>query len=768
MLNFAACGRWRRVCLVLISWIGFVNALQIRSLNCKDNKRRILWRGYYNNNEIFQERELSFAKNKWWKCPSPIEIVRKSLQIGRKAVVIGLPGLTLLPKAAFASGGGGALAPGPMRDALVLLACAAVIGPTLKNWGLSPILGFLSAGAVLGPGGLGAVSQVQTTKALAEIGVTIFLFEMGLGLSFERLNTLRREIFGLGVAQYFLTTAVLAISWFSLLPNALISTPGLTEKLIVSSALALSSSVFALQLLRDRDELSTSHGRSAFGVLLFQDLAVVPLLVALPILATSGVSSSAAHIVWTSLGLAGLKAAAALGFAELIGKRILDGLFYFAAKSRSQEAFLSVVLLTVLGMGAITDSLGLSKALGAFLAGVALSETRYRYQVEADVAPFRALLLGLFFVTAGFALDAKMLASKPLQILGLAFSIIFTKASVLFLLARIFRRLPSSDALRLSLLLAPGGEFTFVVLGSAAVFNVLPQGCCDLLQITTALTMASTPFLNTLAIKLAPIIDKLEAKLLGDKAPKLSDGAVLSQKKNPVVVCGYGRVGKVVCELLDAKFVDYVAFDLDPKKATDARAAGKPVFFGDLAQTEVLDYFKIGDAKLVVVAVSDQKAINRIVVGLRRKYPDLDIIARATDKQHQQRLNDVLGVVALVPAIPENSRLLSLPFAGSVLKALNYEDVDIIIEESRRSALGLYSGQQSATLIDEEQEALLEQLGLSATNNDQDDENGTIMQQGTNSTSVILDVVSLDNDSTTSVTGGDEKSTSSSSISRGV
>ena len=636
------------------------------------------------------------------------------------------------PIAVFASGGSGLMVAGPQRDALVLLACAALVTPILKNWGASPILGFLAVGAVLGPDALGVVSQIQTEKALAKLGVAIFLFEMGLGLSLERLSAMRREIFGLGVAQYAVSTVVLAAGGGLCVFKDMFQS--LAERVVVGGALALSSSVFALQLLRDRDELATNHGRSALGILLLQDLAVVPLLVAIPILGATAATSAttamiaasappagvghAAAAVWTWLVL---KTAVAFGLTQVLGKQILDKLFYFAAKSQSQEAFLSVVLLTVFGMSALTESLGLSGALGAFLAGAALSQTRYRYQVEADVAPFRGMLLGLFFVTVGFSIDPRLIAAQPNAILGLAASFIGAKILVLFVIARFFRGLPSSAALRLSFLLAPGGEFAFVALGSASSFNVLPVATCELLQTTTALTMAATPALNAIGAATAQLIDQAEIRFInwigsgsGIVTRRQRDDRIATVRKeaNPVVVCGYGRVGRVVCELLDAKFVDYVVFDLDPKKATSARRQGKPVFFGDLGRPEILDYFRIGDAKLVVVAVSDQKATNRIVVALRRKYPNLDIIARAVDKDHRRRLYNVLGVTALVPAIPENSRLLSLPFAGTVLKSLDYDDVDLLIEETRRSALGLYSGQQSATLIDEEQQALNEQLCL--------------------------------------------------------
>ncbi|KAJ8600160.1 hypothetical protein CTAYLR_001919 [Chrysophaeum taylorii] len=580
------------------------------------------------------------------------------------------------------------LAPGQRRDALVLMSCAAFVAPFLKNRGTSPILGFLAAGAVLGPDTSGIISQINTERALAELGVAIFLFELGLQVSLERVKAMRKEIFGLGLCIY--VTSALALRGF------------------VGASLALSSSAFALQLLRDRDELATEHGRAVFGALLFQSLAIVPLLVAAR---KGGVLQAIA------------KAGGALAVAEIAGKRLLDGLFFFAARSRSQEAFLSVVLLTVLSMSALTDALGFSGPLGAFLAGLALSETRYRYQVEADIAPFRGLLLGLFFVTVGFRLDPRLLLTGALWRRGAA--LVATKATIATLLSMLFG-LSTSAALRTGLLLAPGGELAFVALGTGAKRGGI--GDPKFLQTTVALTMTATPLLASLGARLGKLVERYELRY--QTRTNRDDKKLLAKQVPQVVVCGYGRVGKVVCEMLDEKLCNYICFDFDPRKATDAREKGKPVYFGDLGRPEVLEYFRVGSAKVVVVAVDGQKATNRVVVALRRLYPDLEIIVRAHDKDHQRRLAKSLGVVALVPSLPENSRLLSLPFAGAVLRALDYDEneVDILIEEKRRSALGIYDGFQSANLITDEEDALLEQLGLlnatssaAATTSDDDD-----------------------------------------------
>ena len=596
---------------------------------------------------------------------------------------------------------------GARRDALAVLLAFAVAVPGFKGFGASPVLAFLASGTLLGPHGLAVISDVGLTQRLADLGVCFFLFEMGLELSLGRLKALRREL-GLGAAQVAATSIILAK----------LATPALrltttSQAAVVGSALALSSSAFALRLLRDRDDLATAHGRAALGVLLAQNLAVVPLLAAIPGLAGR---SAVEGTVGKAVAAAAAKGLIALATVELVGKHVMNSLFFMSAQTKSQEAFLAVVLLNVLGIASVTEAAGLPAALGALLAGASLSQTRYRYQVEADVAPFRGVLLGLFFATVGFSVDFGVVAARPRAALAATLGLVAAKAAALVPLG-LFFRLPAAAAARTGLLLAPAGEFGFVAVGLAKAFKVLDASTARLLTTAAALSMCLTPGLAALGDRLAEPLDRLEAAWLRRSRRARDDAAVGRAVKNAqgelVVVVGYGRVGRVVCELLDAKLQRYVVFDLDPHKATDARQRGKPVFFGDLGRPEVLEYFGVGAARLVVVAVADKRATNRVVVALRRLYPDLEIIARARDSEHQRRLNKMLGVVAMVPTLPEDSRLLSLPFGGAVLRALNYkkEDVDGLIEESRRSALGLFDG-VSETLVAEEQATLLEQLGV--------------------------------------------------------
>ncbi|KAH8051517.1 solute:proton antiporter [Aureococcus anophagefferens] len=465
---------------------------------------------------------------------------------------------------------------------------------------------------------------------------------MGLELSLERLSALKREILGIGVAQMAATTAALASLAGWCLRTGAGAPLDLGAQLVVGASLALSSSAFALQLLRDKDDLATAHGRAALGVLLLQDLAVVPLLVVILLLASGGAGIGGGAVAGAVLGAA-VKGLVSLAAVELIGKRAIDSLFYFAAQSRSQEAFLAVVLLTVLAMSATTEAVGLSATLGAFLAGVSLSETRYRYQVEADVAPFRGMLLGLFFVTVGFSIDPRLIVEKPLAVAAATGGLVATKAVVLASLGLAFR-VPASAALRAGLLLGPGGEFGFVAFGLATKFLVLDAATAEFLRTTTALSMALTPVLASAGERLQEPVNNWAAKLARRTRRERDDeAAVLASKQGD---------------------------DLDRQRRT-------------------------------------------VVVALRRLYPDLEIIARAENRDHQRRLSKMLGVVAMVPALPEDSRFLTLPFGGAVLRALNYDqsDVDMLIEESRRSALGIMSG-STDTLVAEEQSSMLEQLGM--------------------------------------------------------
>lgn len=424
---------------------------------------------------------------------------------------------------------------GPKSDTLLLLLATALITPLCKRFGTSPILGFLASGMLLGPNGWGLINGIHTTETMAELGIVFFLFEMGIELSFDRLISMRKDVFGLGLSQFLGTALVVAgIGKLAGLPsNALV---------VLGGGIALSSSAFVLQLLKDKDQLATRFGKASFGVLLFQDLAVVPLLVVTPILAGGGQGLAAA------VGSAVLKATMALGFIAFAGRVILNPLFKTVAAAQSQEAFLGVILLTVLSMSFMTEGLGLSNTLGAFLAGVLLSETKYRYQVEADIAPFRGVLLGLFFVTVGFEIDLGLIASNLPLVGSIVFGIIAVKAAITTIASLAFG-LSLSTSQQTGLILAQGGEFAFVAFGLARSLGIFSPNLTKLMLTSVSLTMALTPALANLGGKISKRLEEQSdfTHYLGQDR----DASEIKESDDFAVVVGYGAVGKVSLQFSD-------------------------------------------------------------------------------------------------------------------------------------------------------------------------------------------------------------------------
>ena len=581
---------------------------------------------------------------------------------------------------------------GPKSDTLLLLLATALITPICRRLGTSPILGFLASGMLLGPNGWGLISGIHTTETLAELGIVFFLFEMGIELSIERLVSMKRDVFGLGLSQFVATAlAIAGVGGLAGLPaNAMV---------VLGGGIALSSSAFVLQLLKDKQQLATRFGKACFGVLLFQDLAVVPLLVVTPILAGGGGGLAQA------LGSAILKAGIALGSIAVAGRYILNPMFKIVAQAQSQEAFLGVILLTVLSMSFMTEGLGLSNTLGAFLAGVLLSETKYRYQVEADIAPFRGILLGLFFVTVGFEIDLGLIASNIPQVSAIVVGIMAIKAAIITVLSLAFG-LSLSVSQQTGLILSQGGEFAFVAFGLARSLGILDKPTTKLLLTCVSLTMALTPAMASVGAKIAKSLEEKNdfTHYLGQDR----DANEIKESDDFAVVIGYGAVGKVVCDLLDRKLIKYVGIDIDPNKAIQARNAGLPVFYGDIGRQEVAEAFNVGKANAVIVCISDQQQANRAVIALRRWFPELKIFCRAKNKDHAYRLQSTLDVAAMVPILPEDNLLLTLPFGGAVLKALGAppEEVNAILEAKRKEVM---SGK---SLEETEEDLALAQLGI--------------------------------------------------------
>jgi len=590
---------------------------------------------------------------------------------------------------------------GPKKDILVLLAATALIPSICVNvLNISPILGFLAAGTLLGPNLFNVIQDTHMVELLGELGIVFFLFEMGVELSTERLIQMKKDVFGLGLSQFTGTTLLATIIGTSLLKVPL------ATMMIVSGGLALSSSAFVLQLLKDKQELGTRHGKAAFGVLLFQDLAVVPLLVITPLLAPN----SAGMTVIAAARSAILKAAMALSGIFFAGRVIMQPLFRFVSKAKSQEAFLGVCLLTVLSLSFLTEGLGLSNTLGAFLAGTLLSETKYRYQIEADISSLRGVLLGLFFVTVGFEIDLLLVWTKLGSVLGLLSAILGLKSLITLSLAKLFG-LSLPNAIQTSLLLSQGGEFAFVTFGMARNLGILTPDATRLLLTSVALSMAVTPFLAQIASQIAKQLEEKAdfGHYLGQD--REATEIVSGDSGSFVVVVGYGTVGKMVCDLLDRKFIKYVGLEVDPNKAIQARNRGLPVFYGDISRPEVASAFGVHKSQCsgVILTISEPIATNHAVISLRRTNPDLKIFARAKDELHKNRLQSTLNVSAMIPSTFEDNLMLSLPFGGAVLESLgaDKEEVATILENKRRELVAQKYGDD----LEEEEEDTIEVNG---------------------------------------------------------
>ncbi len=575
-------------------------------------------------------------------------------------------------------------AAGGYKDVILFLATAGVIVPLFKRLKLSPILGFLAAGVALGPFGLGAlarslpwldpltISGETEIAELAEFGVVFLLFMIGLELSWERLRLMRRLVFGLGGAA-----TVIPALLMSLLAHAAgqswIASAG------IGAALALSSTAMIMPALADAKRLHSDVGRAAFSVLLFQDLAVAPILVGMSLL-----KNDPAHGGEGGLGVLLKLAPAVIAPAVILvaGRLLLRPMMKSVARAKSEELFMAACLLVVLGAGLLAAAAGLSMALGAFIAGLLLAETEYRHEVEVVIEPFKGLLLGLFFLSLGIGLDLGRLALQPAVIIGAAIGLVLLKALVTTGLARIFGLRPR-QALEAGLILGAGGEFAFVVLNQAMGSALIGREAGETLIVAATLSMFAIPALSALGARLGKsraALPELPA-LTGDEPPR-------------VLVIGYGRVGLMVADMLDRHQIAWVAVDRDPKLAESGRKRGHTVFFGDAARGDFLARIGLGTAPAVVVTMDAFEAVEAVVAAARKARPDLVIVARARDARQAARLYD-LGATEAVPETVEASLQLSeallvdlgVPM-GLVIASIHQKRDDIRKDLNRPEALG--------------------------------------------------------------------------------
>jgi monovalent cation:proton antiporter-2 (CPA2) family protein len=523
-------------------------------------------------------------------------------------------------------------------DILALLLATVVIIPIFHRIRLGAILGYLAAGMVLGPWGFGVITEVEDIRHLAEFGVVFLLFLLGIELKPDKLWQMRKMVIGLGLGQVMITAGLIygIAIWLGVSNQSAI---------IIGFGLALSSTAFCLKLLAERGGISTVMGRMTFSVLLLQDIAVVPLLALVSYFAAGG----SADIMEPSLKP--LYAVAVILGLLFAGRYLLNPVLGRIVASQDPEVFIAMAVLLVLGVAWIMESVGFSMALGAFVAGVMLAESHYRHQIEADILPFRGILLGLFFMTVGMGIDFSLLWDRLGDILLLTWGLMSLKCLVVYLLSRLSGA-RHDIALQNGALLSQSGEFGFVLFGFAASSGVLENQLGDLLTLVIALTMVLTPF----------VVNVTNWLLIRLYTPKQTDdedyAEFVESSEEHVILAGFGRVGARIGALLGAAGVPYIALDMKQNRVKDARAQGFPVFFGDASKVKVLQAAGADHAKMIVVTLDQPEQIERLVSQVRQYYPNMPIHTRARDRRHCADLT-MLGATTTVSETLETSLRLT-------------------------------------------------------------------------------------------------------------
>ena len=575
-----------------------------------------------------------------------------------------------------------------LKEIILFLALSGVLIPLLARLRINPVLGFLAVGTLLGPYGLASLSaqwpwlsyvtfaRHEDVEALAELGVIFLMFMIGLEMSINRLWSMRRLVFGMGSLQVGLTAVLIGgVAWR--FGNRL------EASVILGLLLAFSSTAIVMQLLNQRRELGSPLGQASFAILLFQDLAVIPLLVLISILGASASAGAGGESFGAMLGSAALKGVLTVVVIYLVGRRVVRPLFHQIAANRQPDTFMALTLLATLGVATLTWSAGLSMALGALLAGLIIAETEFRHQVEVTMEPFRGLLMGLFFLSVGMGIDTRELLAAPLWLPLSVIGLFALKGAVIFVLLRVFG-LSWGRALEGSLLLSQGGEFAFIVIGLALSLNLLPREVGQFMLIVVGLSMLAAPLAAYLGQRLGDWLERLTL------VPQLLNGAEFGDLHGHVILAGYGRVGQMVGQLLRSQGVPFVAIENDASLLAQHRSQGTPVVFGDASRPELLGKLHLENARAVVLTMDDTAAALHAVHGVRRMMPTVQIIARARDEQHALILLEA-GASLVVPETLESS----LKLAGLVLHALNVPtDVSdrVLAQERERRLTALREG----------------------------------------------------------------------------
>ena len=543
-----------------------------------------------------------------------------------------------------------------LREVVIFLVAAGIVVPVFHHLRASPVLGYLLVGSLIGPYGLGlfadslgwltyvVISDVEGVTPLARLGVIFLLFTIGLELSFERLWSLRQLVFGLGTLQVAISALVIgAIAWGW--------GHSLEVSVILGMCLALSSTAIVMQLLMERRRLGTPLGRSSFSILLFQDLAVVPVLFLLGVFGDQ--PEGGLGTVWLGLGRAIAEAALVIGALSLVGRVALRPLFQFVVHQEGREMFVGAILLVVIGAATITGMAGLSLELGAFLAGLLLAGTEFSHEIEVDIEPFKGLLLGLFFVTVGMGIDYRVIGDQMFWMTASVVGLFLVKSLVTGGLCLAFG-LPRHVSLEAGLLLGQAGEFAFVVVGLAMTLDLMPRDTGQFMMIVAGLSMLVTPPVAAAGRRLSALLEG------GDETRRHEHGLTIADEiKDHVIIAGFGRVGEMLGRILSREGVPFLAVDLNARAIATHRRKGLSVSYGDASRPQILEHTRAEMASAIVVTIDDWAASQRLVRNVRRRWPDLPIYVRARDQRHAKQLL-ALGATHAVPETLEGSLQLGL------------------------------------------------------------------------------------------------------------
>jgi glutathione-regulated potassium-efflux system ancillary protein KefC/glutathione-regulated potassium-efflux system protein KefB len=567
----------------------------------------------------------------------------------------------------------------------IFLAAAVIAIPVFRRFKLGSVLGYLAAGIIIGPACFGLISRIDTTLHIAEFGIVLLMFVIGLELQPSRLWVLRKPIFGLGTAQVALTSiGIGAAAYFGF---------GETwqSSLVIGFGLSMSSTALALQLLAERGQLNSQYGRSAFSILLFQDVAVMPALALMPLLAIAATRPSAPSGLWLVLKLAGVLATVVIG-----GRYVLRPMLRIVAETRVTEAFTAAGLLVVIGTALLVSQVGLSMSLGAFLAGVLLADSEFRHELEANIEPFKGLLLGLFFITVGMSANLSLVRAKPLLILGLTLGFMLAKVGILWLIGGVSRHSRTASH-GLAFSLPSGGEFAFVLFGLAASLGIMDTETAELLVLVVTASMI-----------LSPVFLILHDAMFNLTEPDDRPFDTPIELYPKVIIAGFGRFGQIVGRILRAKKIAFTALEASQTQVDFLRRFGNQIFYGDASRLELLRAAHAENAEVFVLAIDDVEASVRTAELIRKHFPHLKIFARARNRQHAFRLMDLDVQYNIRETLAS-----SLEMSVEVLRALGLSKLNAIETAQRFRVHDEASLLQQYALKDDEKK-LIQSAGESA------------------------------------------------------